>query len=60
MDLLGSVWRSSREPKSEIKAPFSPEAPRSVPGKDSVPIFSRFGRYFDVFWDLFSMVFVVL
>ena len=34
-----SVWRSSGEPKHQIKVPFSSEAPRSVPGRDSGPIF---------------------
>ena len=60
MDLLGSVWRISVEPKNEIKVPFSQEAPRSVPGRDLGPICGGFGKYFDVVLDLFSLLFVVL
>ena len=32
---LGSIWRFSGQPKSQIKVPFSPEAPRKAPGRDS-------------------------
>ena len=46
VDLLGSVWRSSGESKNEIKTPFSPDASRRVPGKDSGPIFNGFRKYF--------------
>ena len=61
VDLLGSVWRSSREPNSEIKVPFSPEAPRSVPGRDSGPIFGGFGMYFlCIFGFVFNVFLVVL
>ena len=46
VDLLGSIWRSCREPKGEIKPTFSPDAPRRVPGRDSGPIFGGFTKYF--------------
>ena len=56
VDLLGSICRSSEEPKGEIKTPFSPDAPRRVPGRDSGPIFLDLGGISDVFLDMFSMI----
>ena len=44
--LLAFVWRLSGEPKSEIKAPFSPDASRRVPWSNSGPILGGFRRYF--------------
>ena len=55
VDLLSSVWRPFGEPKGEIKAPFSPDAPGSVPGRDSGPIFSGCRTYFGcIFGSVFN------
>lgn len=60
VDALGSVWRPSGKPKGEIKAPFSPDAPRRVPGKDSGPIFGGFRRYLGyIFASVFNDFLVV-
>jgi hypothetical protein len=45
VDPLGFVWRPSREPKSEIKVHFSPDASRGVPWSNPGPIFGGFRRY---------------
>ena len=46
VDPLGSIWLSFREPKGDIKAPFSPDVPRRVSGRDSGVIFGGFKTYF--------------
>ena len=58
VDLLGSVWRPSGEPKGEIKVPFSPDAPRRVPGRDLGPILLDLDSIWDVFLNLFSVIFL--
>ena len=45
VDPLGSIWCSSGKSKRQIKAAFSPEASRRVPGRDSGSIFGEFKRY---------------
>ena len=56
VDLLCSVWRPSGEPKSEIKAPFCPDAPRRVPGGIRDPCLVDLGSILDAFLDAFSMI----
>lgn len=52
--LLGFVWRPSGEPKGEIKALFSPDAPRrGIQG----PFGEDLGGIWDVCVCLFSMIF---
>ena len=58
---LGSILGSFGEPKNQIKAPFSPEGPRRVPGRVLGVIFSDFGSRFrcisDLLFDVFGVVF---
>ena len=54
---LDSVWRAFGELKSQIKAPFSPEAPRRVPGRDLGSILGGVRSYFCVSLTLFWMFF---
>ena len=60
VDPLGFIWRAFREPKGEIKLPFSPDAPRSVPGRDSGSILGGFGRYFECIFGFVFNDFLVL
>ena len=54
---LGSIWRPSGELKSQIKAPFSPEAPRRVSGKDLGTNLDGFQSYVCICLTLCLMLF---
>ena len=48
---LGSILGSFGEPKNQIKALFSPEGPRRVPGWVLGVIFDDFGSHFRCIFD---------
>ena len=56
---LGSIWQPLGKLKRQIKAPFSPEAPRRVPGRDLASIFwwiwDLCCRVFDFVFDVFGV-----
>ena len=56
---LGSILGPFGEPKNQIKAPFSPEGPRRVPGRVLGVIFSDLGSHFRCIFDLIFNVFWV-
>ena len=48
------------EPNNQIKAPFSQEGPRRVPGRVLGVIFNDFGSYFNGIFDNIVAVFGVV
>ena len=57
---LGSILGSFGTPKNQIKALFSPEGPRRVPGWVLGAIFNDFGSHFRCIFDNIFVVFGVV